>query len=263
RPQPRLDLGELPRERALREGLAPARPRVVEGPGADDPQAGRPRVLHGQEPLRGLADGVRVPGPERGVLADGKVLGLDQAVLLGAAHDENVRRERVAAEAFEQVHEAEHVRAQRSSGVEPGLVHARLAREVEHALGPHLAHRGLDRGRVVEVGLEQPHAHGRPRERAPVGTPEAADLHVGPLRAEVLHEVAAHEARDAGDQEPQWKIGPHLRYVPESSAPLDVRNTPPYTRAGDYRGSVSTRQRSRYWTGHSVKTDASRAVRDL
>ena len=95
----------------------------------------------------------------------------------------------------------EHVGAQRAPGIEPRHVHARLAGEVDDAVGSHHVEHGLERGGVVEVGLQQAQARPQARAGAPVGTGEAEELRLRVLAAEVLHEVRAHEPAHAGDED--------------------------------------------------------------
>ena len=97
-----------------------------------------------------------------------------------------------------------HVRAQRARGVGPGLA-ATLdcAGQVDDAVGPDRGHRGLDRG-ARPPG--PPPAARTPRAGAPAacrrGRTSPYDAPASGCSARrKLHQVAAHEAGDAGDED--------------------------------------------------------------
>ena len=106
----RLDQGDLLGEVGGDEHLAPPGPLVVEGPGADRPQPEAPVVLPAEHVLRHLGHGVGRQRPQRVLLGDRRLLGVDEPVLLRRAGDlhRHVGQPEVP-HRLEQVHLAQHV----------------------------------------------------------------------------------------------------------------------------------------------------------
>jgi hypothetical protein len=124
---------------------------------------------------RDLAGRVGRHRPQRRVLTQREILGCDEPVLLGAADDEHRRLEAHTPHRVQHVHDAEHVGAQRATGIEPRLLDARLPRQVHDGVGPRLLD---DRGggrRVVEVGLDEADAPGRGTRQAAARRDDAVD----------------------------------------------------------------------------------------
>ena len=203
--QPALDLGDLARERALRERLAAPGPvwwkvrvSTTRMPPAG-PYEQRERALrdlaHGVG--RGRAAAARPRGsaaPAAGTLPYSSALPTTSTA----------RPQAGLARGVEQVHDAEHVRAQRAAGVEPRLLDARLAGQVHDRVRARLGDHGRRGGRVVEVGLDEARARARRRRQAAARRDDAVDLDARlRLAPQQLEQVAADEAAGAGDEQPQ------------------------------------------------------------
>ena len=189
----RGDAGDLGGERGGEhaDGLAGA--DEVERAGHHHVQAEGRVEAQGHQLDRGLRDAVEGRGPQRRRFGDGESLRGDVAVDRRAADHEHARAGRVGAHRLEQVVGGDRVAAQPLRRSAPGRVRRCPGGEVEDEVRAALGHGARDRLAVEEVG---PHRR-RPRR----GVSPAVERPRGAaFLPEQRGEVAAHEARAAGDE---------------------------------------------------------------
>jgi hypothetical protein len=112
------------------------------------------------------------------------------------------------ADRVEQVGRPDHVGVQRVGRSAEARRHVRLRREVEDALGTDGLEDAHQRVQVAQLALVQRHATVDLDEVRARAAPahHAVHLDVRMVREDVLGEVAAHHARDSGDQDPHRRL---------------------------------------------------------
>jgi len=201
-----FDFGDLAGKVGGDENFTTAGAFVVEGAGTDAGDAVVSEVLEAEVILGNFADCVRGEGAERGFLGDGEVAGLDQAVFLAGAHDEDSGEGFSAiADGFQEVDLADGVGGQGFGRGMPGGGDVALTGEVDDGVGTRGGEHFLDGGDVADIGFDHVEALLEMIDVLGVGTPAAGAEDLGVLSEGEFGEVTADETGDPGDEEPHGR----------------------------------------------------------